>query len=400
VVQTFDGRSGIHDVRARLSSTKASLYHSLFDFTNPEILDDDEMYICDTCSKLHQAAKDAALFALLGSTTTQSLVSSEQPTNAQPTAETASSESHQPSEAAPESTSASETASDAVTVADATSDAINVAEAASDAVTVADAASDAVTVAEAASDAVTVTEAASDAVTVAEAASDAATVTDAASDAVNVAEAASASDTASEGTLDVSSSATSCSSNNNSTASAAPSSLVTSGVGKDVLWVESGDNIKVVATKQLLIHRLPKVLTLALKRFGQSRFVVRTTKRGGGGAGGLAKVDTYVEFPLLLDMRPFLSQELLQRLGSSGFMYKLRGISVHGGGMGGGHYVAYVCKSPGFKVDTESNATTVIGGADSRGSWYYFSDSQSSAVDIESVLAKQAYVLFYERIEQ
>lgn len=47
-----------------------------------------------------------------------------------------------------------------------------------------------------------------------------------------------------------------------------------------------------VATKQLLLHRLPPVLTLHLKRFQQVRY-------------GLQKITEAVLFPFILDLAPF-----------------------------------------------------------------------------------------------
>lgn len=106
--------------------------------------------------------------------------------------------------------------------------------------------------------------------------------------------------------------------------------------------------------------RLPPFLVLHLKRFCQTR-------------SGLQKISTRVPFPLQLDLAPFVfpSPQL------DPTRYRLNGISVHSGGLGGGHYVAYTCRSDG--------------------GWYFFSDSSVSRVNQQEVLSEEAYLLFYVR---
>merc|ERR1712137_90943 len=126
-------------------------------------------------------------------------------------------------------------------------------------------------------------------------------------------------------------------------------------------WVSS------TATKQLMLKELPPVLTIALKRFGRTTF-------------GLRKIDTKVEFPYKLDLSPFVIND---DSANQCFTYYLSGISSHGGGMGGGHYVACVHHAP----ENED------------GDWYYFSDSHRAASSLENTLSSQAYVLFYKRAD-
>ena len=59
-------------------------------------------------------------------------------------------------------------------------------------------------------------------------------------------------------------------------------------------------------------------------------------------------------------------------------IYDLFAVSNHSGGLGGGHYTAYG-KNP------------------KTGKWYMFNDSSTHEVAEDTVVTKQAYVLFYRR---
>ncbi|CAG7827991.1 unnamed protein product [Allacma fusca] len=61
----------------------------------------------------------------------------------------------------------------------------------------------------------------------------------------------------------------------------------------------------------------------------------------------------------------------------NGINYRLYGIVEHGGSLNWGHYVAYI------RVNSE---------------WYYVSDSYVSHSNISDVLARDPYILFYERV--
>ncbi|KAG4954843.1 hypothetical protein JHK87_040437 [Glycine soja] len=113
------------------------------------------------------------------------------------------------------------------------------------------------------------------------------------------------------------------------------------------------------AKKKMTVSEAPNVLTIALKRFQSGKF---------------GKLNKPIRFPEILDLAPFMS-------GTSDLpIYRLYGVVVHLDIMNAafsGHYVCYVknFQSRWFKVD----------------------DSVVTAVELESVLAKGAYMLFYAR---
>ncbi|KAJ1860086.1 hypothetical protein LPJ73_001533 [Coemansia sp. RSA 2703] len=115
------------------------------------------------------------------------------------------------------------------------------------------------------------------------------------------------------------------------------------------------------ATKQMTIYRLPRILTLQLKRF--STF-------GGG------KINRYIEFPLNLNMKNYVSKTTSE---TGPYDYSLYAVLVHAGGTArSGHYYCYA-KSPA-------------------GVWHELNDSMVHRVSVDTVLKQSAYMLFYERI--
>lgn len=156
------------------------------------------------------------------------------------------------------------------------------------------------------------------------------------------------------------------------------------------------------ATKQLLIYNPPAVLILHLKRFQVFRF-------------RSVKLSKYVNFPLVLDIAPFVSKRSRSlptfQEGQNKILYSLYGVVEHSGSINGGHYVAYVKVRP--QLDKNSyrwnflprnqaeKLEKIAPPADPEvpsGKWYYISDSYVSEVSEEKVLGTQAYLLFYERI--
>ncbi|KAF7993850.1 hypothetical protein HCN44_011119 [Aphidius gifuensis] len=164
------------------------------------------------------------------------------------------------------------------------------------------------------------------------------------------------------------------------------------------------------STKQYLVSKVPPVLILHLKRFQSQRF-------------GFRKLSKHVSFPLLLDLSPVCKYHDKPKI------YSLYGLVEHSGTMHGGHYVAYVKarkpldpddprweflpKKNTEEVDDNSSDTSsdfeIIDATDSTtdstkvepppGRWYYVSDSRVVEIDEATVLSKEAYLLFYERIQ-
>ncbi|EXC16662.1 Ubiquitin carboxyl-terminal hydrolase 16 [Morus notabilis] len=114
------------------------------------------------------------------------------------------------------------------------------------------------------------------------------------------------------------------------------------------------------AKKKLTILEAPNVLTIALKRFQSGKF---------------GKLNKPIRFPEILNLAPFMS-------GTSDKLaiYRLYGVVVHLDVMNAafsGHYVCYV-----------KNA---------HNKWFKIDDSTVTPVDLEKVLSKGAYMLFYAR---
>ncbi|KAF1675815.1 Ubiquitin carboxyl-terminal hydrolase 42, partial [Pygoscelis papua] len=114
----------------------------------------------------------------------------------------------------------------------------------------------------------------------------------------------------------------------------------------------------VAASKRFTIHRVPRVLTLCLKRFED--FTGR-------------KISKVVEYPEYLDLRPYTSQAAGEPL-----LYALYAVLVHSGGScHAGHYFCYTKASNGL--------------------WYEMNDTSVDGCGIDTVLRQQAYLLFYVR---
>ncbi|XP_074579330.1 ubiquitin carboxyl-terminal hydrolase 17-like isoform X2 [Curcuma longa] len=115
------------------------------------------------------------------------------------------------------------------------------------------------------------------------------------------------------------------------------------------------------AKKKLTIVDAPNILTIALKRFQSGKF---------------GKLNKAVSFPEYLDLAPYMHG------GSTGksLGYKLYSVVVHLDVMNAafsGHYVCYV--------------------KNIQGKWFKTDDAMVEAVEVEQVLSKNAYMLFYAR---
>jgi ubiquitin carboxyl-terminal hydrolase 16/45 len=145
------------------------------------------------------------------------------------------------------------------------------------------------------------------------------------------------------------------------------------------------------AQKRYLLAKLPPVLVIHLKRFQQ------TSKMSlfKGSFTDLKKLDEYVSFPERLDLSPFMAppekeadgrtkRGLHSADGEKTHEYRLYAVTVHLGGMEGGHYVAYVREEGG---DSGSGS----------GGWTYCSDEKTRPATWEEVRVSKAYMLWYAR---
>ncbi|MED6208908.1 ubiquitin-specific protease ubp2 [Stylosanthes scabra] len=134
--------------------------------------------------------------------------------------------------------------------------------------------------------------------------------------------------------------------------------------------------VKRDATKRVLIHKAPPVLTIHLKRFSQDA------------RGRLSKLNGHVNFKDRMDLRPYMDPRYV---GEEKYEYHLVGVVEHSGSMRGGHYVAYVRggqRNRG-KADNDENKSST---------WYHASDAYVREVSLDEVLRCEAYILFYEKI--
>lgn len=137
-------------------------------------------------------------------------------------------------------------------------------------------------------------------------------------------------------------------------------------LGEDDLWYCPNCKEHRRATKQLEIWKSPDIFVIHLKRFSNSRNL-------------RDKIDILVNFPLKgLD----LSQRVAgckygSSLANDSQIYDLYAVSNHFGGLGGGHYTAYVALEDGH--------------------FYHFDDSLVMKVHESQIVTPAAYLLFYRR---
>uniref|UniRef100_A0A8C7V9H7 Ubiquitin carboxyl-terminal hydrolase n=1 Tax=Oncorhynchus mykiss TaxID=8022 RepID=A0A8C7V9H7_ONCMY len=115
------------------------------------------------------------------------------------------------------------------------------------------------------------------------------------------------------------------------------------------------------AQKQLMVHKLPQVLRLHLKRFRWS------------GRNHREKIGVHVSFDQLLNMDPAPAGSPTPKH----FLYELSAVVMHHGkGFGSGHYTAYCYNKEGRF-------------------WVHCNDSKLNVCSVEEVCGAQAYILFY-----
>lgn len=121
-----------------------------------------------------------------------------------------------------------------------------------------------------------------------------------------------------------------------------------------------------VASKRMVIHRLPKILTIVLKRFCYTA------------AGSLAKNDAIVSYPLdNLDLSGIGGPDAVK----SDAQYDLKALIIHHGlSLRKGHYTS-VCYNENLDA------------------WYHFNDAKVTRVEDNQVPAFEAYMLMYSCVE-
>nr|XP_010913339.1 ubiquitin C-terminal hydrolase 22 isoform X2 [Elaeis guineensis] len=134
------------------------------------------------------------------------------------------------------------------------------------------------------------------------------------------------------------------------------------------------------SVKQMSIRKIPLVTCFHIKRFEHS--LIRNMSR---------KVDRYLQFPLSLDMAPYLSSSILRaRCGNRIFAFdggddsdaatelasefELFAVLTHSGNLEAGHYITYL------RLNNQ---------------WYKCDDAWVTHVSESIVRASQAYMLFY-----
>jgi len=134
-------------------------------------------------------------------------------------------------------------------------------------------------------------------------------------------------------------------------------------LSEDNAWYCSKCKKFQMANKKIDLWRLPDLLVIHLKRFSCSRRY-RT------------KISSLVNFPLEdLNLKDWISPNCRLKQTTK---YDLYGVSMHSGGLGGGHYTAYV-----QSLDNKK--------------WYYLNDSNVSRAEATSTQSPAAYLLFYRR---
>ncbi len=152
------------------------------------------------------------------------------------------------------------------------------------------------------------------------------------------------------------------------------------------------------ATKQSRLASIPPILTLHLKRFrygndrgnGFAQQALPSRRRnnevslllGNGdiGTSGSAKIEGHVKFDMILDIRPYLTEEKQKEVGCS-MLSRLFAVVVHSGkNSHSGHYICYVRNV-------------------AKNEWWKMDDAKVTRVLTNEVTAAEAYLLFYRVVD-
>ena len=153
------------------------------------------------------------------------------------------------------------------------------------------------------------------------------------------------------------------------------------------------------ATKQSRLASIPPILTLHLKRFRYGADAQKNTLNPGGqssrrsnrselnqllgysageyftGKSGSAKIEGHSKFEQILDLKPYLTENLQAKYSS--MFCRLFAVIVHAGkNSHSGHYIAYV-----------RNIT--------KNEWWKMDDARITVASLSEVMNAEAYMLFY-----
>jgi len=154
------------------------------------------------------------------------------------------------------------------------------------------------------------------------------------------------------------------------------------------------------ANKQSRLASVPPVLTLHLKRFRYGETAAAPVSRRSGrevgqllssqatndlvyaGGSGSAKIEGHIKFEQLIDLRPYLTEELKESHEKKNMFCRLFAVVVHAGkNSHSGHYIAYV-RNLGKKEE-----------------WWKMDDGRVTPVTLQQVKQAEAYMLFYRVLQ-
>jgi ribosomal protein L37AE/L43A len=127
------------------------------------------------------------------------------------------------------------------------------------------------------------------------------------------------------------------------------------------LWHCTKCDKSVAAKSQTALWKLPKIMVIQFKRFFLDGLMI-------------IKNDTFVKYPVILDMKEFYSGP------GDGGRYRLVAVTTHQGSLTGGHY----------------EAKCFVEGPNK---WYNFSDAAVKEIQEQCAISPNAYMLFYQHIE-
>uniref|UniRef100_A0A0E0J4C6 USP domain-containing protein n=1 Tax=Oryza nivara TaxID=4536 RepID=A0A0E0J4C6_ORYNI len=144
---------------------------------------------------------------------------------------------------------------------------------------------------------------------------------------------------------------------------------------------EEGKKIRRVATIRYHIKKAPPILTIQLKRFEYVH------------DDGSGKLEEHVSFQETLDLTKYMDTDKDTRcVGNEEYKYCLVAVIVHKGrSLDDGHNFSYVRAGRNDGQNRKSSDTP---------SWFLANDEEVEEVSLEKVLECEAYILFYERVQQ